>query len=1078
MRCRVRPGFNLCSKYNYPTMTPITPHLFSRCAFGLVLSAILTSASSNSLVAADSTSGTSSTGTIAGEVRNEVTDQFLNKARVVIVGTGQEVLTDSFGVFRLVGVPSGSTELEIFYTGLDIARVTVIVPAGGAVRESVALTSVARYGANSGGLKLDPYVVSADKETDAQAIATNEQRFSPNIKNVLATDALGDVLGSSVGEFLKFVPGVTAEYDNADISSVSVRGMGGDKTAVTVNGAPGSSSWVGASRTVDLRSMALNDISRIEVTKVPTPSTPADSLGGSVNFVSKSAFESRRRQIRVGLSMMGNSYNTSFNKTPTPYLDEMTRKLHPGINLDFTWPITKRFGIVLTGLSNDVYSESTARQTNWIGVGTGTNAISASLSNPFVRSYNIQGGFRTLTRNSLSLKADWKVSEYSVLSLSSTFNRSTTKIGNTILNFDLGTVGTPTVAGGTPLTWGPTFTVGATGRGAIQMSGNAQKIPVNTDTHSLNYRYDNGYWRVEAGLSRSDTTIERIYAKAGFFWQSLAVNNVPVRITYQAGSEAGFPAAINAYDNSNQPFDWHKLQNYRGTNGLTGELKDTSEADNTFVNVRRALGMFSFPAAIQAGASERQRVFDTTGTVQTQWTFTGPDGRSGATASMVPYRTQVFKGDFHSDPLFFGTEWLSARQAWLAFQENPLLYTKTSAQIFATENSRLNTSEYFKETVSAGYLQGEVDLLSNRLKLLGGVRYEKTKNLGLGRLTNADGVWQRDASGNYVRTSTGARIRKPEAGAANSMEQLRVTSVERGAVAHRTFDGYYPSFHVTYDIAENLLVRLAYAKTYGRPNLTDIVPRTVATSADLDSDDPTPAAGRGTLTIRNAALNPWTADNYDLSLEYYDKNGGMISAGVFLKEIKDFFGTGSRLATEADLAELNLDGNYLDWVITTNFNAGDARVRGAEFNLRYPLRALGSIGEHFVVFANATKLELEGGRDANFSSFIPKSANWGLTFSQKKLSLTARWNYRGLDKRAPQPTFGPDGYEYIAPRTTFDVSANYILTRRFSLTASVSNLLNEPLVNLRYGSGTPAHARVYWVREFGAQFAVGIKGVF
>ena len=58
-------------------------------------------------------------------------------------------------------------------------------------------------------MKLDAFVVAGDRETDSQAIATNEQRFAPNIKNVMATDSLGDILGGSVGEFLKFLPGIT-----------------------------------------------------------------------------------------------------------------------------------------------------------------------------------------------------------------------------------------------------------------------------------------------------------------------------------------------------------------------------------------------------------------------------------------------------------------------------------------------------------------------------------------------------------------------------------------------------------------------------------------------------------------------------------------------------------------------------------------------------------------------------------------------------------------------------------------------------------------------------------------------------
>ena len=46
-------------------------------------------------------------------------------------------------------------------------------------------------------------------------------------------------LGSNVGEFLKFLPGMTAEYSaSGAIDSMSIRGIGGDKTAYTTDGAP------------------------------------------------------------------------------------------------------------------------------------------------------------------------------------------------------------------------------------------------------------------------------------------------------------------------------------------------------------------------------------------------------------------------------------------------------------------------------------------------------------------------------------------------------------------------------------------------------------------------------------------------------------------------------------------------------------------------------------------------------------------------------------------------------------------------------------------------------------------------
>src|SRR5690606_2411717 len=103
--------------------------------------------------------------------------------------------------------------------------------------------------------------------------------------------------------------------------------------------------------------MALNDISRIEVTKVPTPSSPADSLAGSVNLVSKSAFERSRAQLRYGLTLVGNSENLELRKTPRPYDDRNTWKITPGLDFDYTLPIGKTFGIVVTGLRTDRFNE-------------------------------------------------------------------------------------------------------------------------------------------------------------------------------------------------------------------------------------------------------------------------------------------------------------------------------------------------------------------------------------------------------------------------------------------------------------------------------------------------------------------------------------------------------------------------------------------------------------------------------------------------------------------------------------------------------------------------------------------------
>ena len=286
---------------------------------------------------------------------------------------------------------------------------------------------------------------------------------------------------------------------------------------------------------------------------------------------------------------------------------------------------------------------------------------------------------------------------------------------------------------------------------------------------------------------------------------------------------------------------------------------------------------------MKASASRREQMLDTQ-IRDDRWQFTGPDGNSQLTAPLAPYLMQNYR---NVDPGygFSNIPWLSPLRAWRAWQENPKLYTKREADLVTESNYAVDNSEHVAETVQSAYLQGDAQLFRNRLRVLGGVRFEQTHDTGEGGLNDADAVWQRNPDGSYVRNAAGARVRKPEAGAAGSYQEFLLTRKFRAVHTQRDYDGYYPSLHLTFNATENAIVRAAYAHTYGRPNFSDIIPRTVATAADLDDDDPTPATGRGTLTMRNPTLKPWTADNFDLSAEYYTENGGLVSGGIFLKEL-------------------------------------------------------------------------------------------------------------------------------------------------------------------------------------------------
>src|SRR5205823_6474983 len=118
---------------------------------------------------------TSATGAIEGRVQNLVSGDNLNNARVSVKGTSLVAFTDEDGTFHLTGVPAGPATLRVFFTGLDEKEMPVNVTAGGTAVQDIKLTSKARYGDASETVKLDQFVVQSTKETNADAIAINEQ---------------------------------------------------------------------------------------------------------------------------------------------------------------------------------------------------------------------------------------------------------------------------------------------------------------------------------------------------------------------------------------------------------------------------------------------------------------------------------------------------------------------------------------------------------------------------------------------------------------------------------------------------------------------------------------------------------------------------------------------------------------------------------------------------------------------------------------------------------------------------------------------------------------------------------------
>ncbi len=1013
-----------------------------------------------------------STGTISGRVQNEATNQYLNNARITVKGTNLTVFTDETGTFQLTGVPSGSATIEAFYSGLDPQLVPVNVAPGQSVERDIGLTNKALYGDKSSTVKLDAFVLSASKVMEGEALATNEQRFAANIKNVVATDAYGDVTEGNVAEFMKNLPGITVDYSDVMPLSVSVRGFDPNMTNVTSDGSTlANASRNATSRTFDFMQVSINNISRIEVTKVPTPANPASGISGSVNMVSKSAFERSKAQLNYRVFVSASSDGMMIHKQPFPY-DTWERRVNPGFDFDYTLPITKNFGIVLTALHSKAWNEQNYTTNTWNGTAAGTGATPAR---PYLASHQVIDAPKWYERNSAGLKADWRITPNSVLTLGLQATYYIDTNGNVNRTVSVGTNATSAIAGGVPLTFSENFSRSATGRGTSVFASNLLHIDARTLGTNGRWRWQSRGWTVDtSGHASTSKTWMRHVSKGHFnnFASALAVPT-GVRVNFDDITPEG-PKRITAFDQANRPLDLLDLRNYVLNTATNGVLRD--HRDDTMgaeFSVKRSFSLGQIPLSAQVGGMGRSQDREHRRRSEV-YTYNGVGSGATIDRTLAPYAMQVYtprRTYFDYDYI----PWPSPNRMVEAWGKNPALFTQTLANQVTTETNRLNGTENFKEITTAAYVQGDARLFNNKLLVLTGVRFEKIHDKAAGPLFEPEAA--------FMRNAAGQRVRRPEAGAVGSLEELRLIRKELGNAVNSGYDGYYPSLHLTYNVTSNFLVRAAYAKTFGKPEFVNVIPNTtIDENETYNSVTPTPGSYPGVLIVGNPALQPWKAQNYDLSAEYYTESGGVFSFGTYRKNIANFHDNITGItATPALLNGLGLDPDFVGWEVRTTVNGGDARVDGVEANIRQSLKTfkgLGGWGRHFSVFANGTKLKLYGSRNAAFTRFIPESFNYGFTFTRNPVTFSLKWNGRGEQRQGVSAAQGPDASVHEEKRTTTDMNATWQFRRQLSLFVNGRNIFNVHYTTLRYGSQTPHYAKISATRSYGVQWAFGVKGTF
>lgn len=160
--------------------------------------------------------------------------------------------------------------------------------------------------------------------------ALKEQRSSDSVKSVVHADGIGQLPDDNAAEALQRIPGLSVERDQGEGRFVSVRGIAPDLNSVTINGTLVPSPESGR-RAVALDVLPSELVQSLSVVKTLTPDMDANSLGGTIEVESLSAFD--HGGLFYSLSTEG-SYDENVGKTSPKLSGAISNRFSLGDGVD------------------------------------------------------------------------------------------------------------------------------------------------------------------------------------------------------------------------------------------------------------------------------------------------------------------------------------------------------------------------------------------------------------------------------------------------------------------------------------------------------------------------------------------------------------------------------------------------------------------------------------------------------------------------------------------------------------------------------------------------------------------------
>ncbi|WP_081609182.1 carboxypeptidase-like regulatory domain-containing protein [Novosphingobium nitrogenifigens] len=309
------------------------------------------------------------TGALRGRVLNSATGQYLRNAEVRVQGTDIVAYTGDDGSFLIPNAPQGEVTVVVRYTGLQDESTVTMVGAGRSAALDIKMMPLSFDNAHGS----DHNAITVVGTRSGQAAALMKRRSAINAVNAVDADNFGALTMGDVGEFLKNMPGISLDYVEVDTSAVRIGGLDPKYSIFTMDGArmATATSNNNAGRQNSFEQMSITGISRIELNNTLTAGMDADAPGGSVNLVSKYAFERKKRLLQLQVGGIGTS-DSSFAGKYMPD-DKKHATIYPSGQISFADVfLGGKLGVAINGSYNANFVEQDRVQTDWSYLPNGT----------------------------------------------------------------------------------------------------------------------------------------------------------------------------------------------------------------------------------------------------------------------------------------------------------------------------------------------------------------------------------------------------------------------------------------------------------------------------------------------------------------------------------------------------------------------------------------------------------------------------------------------------------------------------------------------------------------------------------